>query len=85
MPDFADRVTQLCSGLSIGLEVRAQNAVQVFRQTVGPWDVGMAQKLYPETIRAKYGRDRIMNAVHCTDLPEDGIGECEYIFELMRQ
>lgn len=85
VPDFAERVTQLCSGLSIGLEVRAQNAVHVFRQTAGPWDVEMAQKLFPDTIRAKYGHDRIMNAVHCTDLPEDGVSECEYIFELMCQ
>ena len=29
----------------------------------------------PDTIRAKFGKDRINNALHATDLPEDGVLE----------
>ena len=84
LPDFNDHVTQLCGGLSIGIEVRAQDAVQVFRQTAGPWEVEMAKKLQPDSIRGRYGEDFVRKGVHCTDLPEDGVTECEYIFDLMR-
>lgn len=70
-------------GVSVALEVRAQNAVETFRQSVGPWDVEMARELRPTTIRGKYGVDRVKNAVHCTDLPQDGQSECEYCFKLM--
>jgi nucleoside-diphosphate kinase len=83
VPDFAERVSQLCAGVSIGLEIRASDAVSVFRQTAGPWDVSMAKHLRPSTIRGQFGVDNIRCAVHCTDLPEDGVPECQYIFEIM--
>ena len=40
VPEYSDHVQQLCSGLVVALEVRAESAVQVFRQTAGPWDTG---------------------------------------------
>jgi nucleoside-diphosphate kinase len=82
-PEYPDHVLQLCSGLSIALEIRAQQAVETFRITAGPWDVDMARELRPDTIRGKYGVDRILNAVHCTDLPDDAELECEYVFKLL--
>lgn len=38
-------------------------------------DPEVARLIKPNTIRAKFGIDRTRNAVHCTDLPEDGILE----------
>ena len=35
--------------------------------------------------RAKFGHDRVRNAVHCTDMPEDGILEVKYFFEILQQ
>ena len=35
----------------------------------------IARHLRPRTIRAKFGKDKIKNAVHCTDLPDDGMLE----------
>lgn len=84
VPEYKDHVAQLCIGTSIGIEVRAINAVDTFRVTAGPWDVDFAKELKPNTIRALYGVDKIRNAVHCTDLPTDGVSECEYIFNLMQ-
>ena len=34
--------------------------------------------------RAKYGHDRVRNAVHCTDMPEDGVLEVKYFFEILQ-
>ena len=51
--------------------------------TAGPWDVEMAKELRPDSLRARFGEDRIRNAVHCTDLPEDAQLECEYCFQLL--
>jgi nucleoside-diphosphate kinase len=83
VPEYSDHVVQLCSGMSIALEIRAQQAVETFRVTAGPWDVDMAKELRPDSIRGKYGIDRILNAVHCTDLPDDAELECEYCFRLL--
>ena len=49
----------------------------------GPWDIDMAKELRPESIRAKFGFDKVRSAVHCTDLPADGVTECEYCFNLL--
>ena len=34
--------------------------------------------------RAKFGQDRVRNAIHCTDLAEDGVVECEYFFNILQ-
>lgn len=83
VPEYGDHVVQFCSGMSIALEIRAQQAVETFRVTAGPWDVDMAKELRPTSIRGKFGVDRILNGVHCTDLPDDAELECEYCFRLL--
>jgi nucleoside-diphosphate kinase len=83
LPEYSEYVIQLSTGLSIALEVRAENAVQTFRMTAGPWDTSMAKELYPNSLRGKFAIDNIRNAVHCTDLTQDAIMECEYIFNIL--
>ena len=51
---------------------------------MGPYDPVIAQHLKPDTLRAKFGESRVKNAVHCTDLPEDGSLECQYFFDIMQ-
>ena len=38
---------------------------------MGPHEVEIAKHIRPQTLRAKFGKDKVKNAVHCTDLPED--------------
>lgn len=57
--------------------------VEKFRAHAGPWDVNMAKELYSETIRARFGRNRLQNAIHCTDLPKDGVIEVEFFFTIL--
>lgn len=62
------------------MEVRQENVVSTFRELCGPHDPEIARNLRPNTIRAKFGTDRVKNAVHCTDLPEDGVLEVFYSY-----
>lgn len=81
--EYGSMVAELTSGPCIALEVRARDAPNVFRRFVGPTDPEIARHLRPNTLRAKFGKNKIQNAVHCTDLPEDGILEVEYFFKIL--
>lgn len=83
LPEYFDMVMQLCQGPCLVLEVRQEDAVNSFRKLVGPHDPEVAKHLRPNTLRAQYGHDRVRNGVHCTDLPEDGLLEVEYFFNIL--
>lgn len=83
VPEYGDHIVELCGGMCVAMELRAQDAVRTFRQTAGPWDVEMAKELRPHTIRGIYGSDRVRNVVHCTDLESDAVSECEYVFKIL--
>ncbi len=86
--EYTGMVAQLASGPCIAIEVRGDyDTVGRLRALCGPIDVEIAQALRPHTIRAKYGKKdkRELNAVHCTDLPDDGVLESHYFFETLNQ
>ena len=72
VPEFTGITEHMTTGPCIVLEVRQENAVKAFRDLAGPSDPEIAKNLRPNTLRARFGTDKIKNAVHCTDLPEDG-------------
>mmetsp|Transcript_21503 Transcript_21503/g.54930 ORF Transcript_21503/g.54930 Transcript_21503/m.54930 type:complete len:341 (-) Transcript_21503:116-1138(-) len=81
---YSAMITELASGVCIVLEVRGEGEpVLKLRELCGPYDVEIAKHLRPGTIRANLGRDNVHNAVHCTDLPEDGILESQYFFSIL--
>jgi nucleoside-diphosphate kinase len=45
----------------------------------------MAKTVRGKSIRAVYGKDKGRNAVHCTDLEEDGVLEVEYFFNILQK
>jgi ribonucleoside-triphosphate reductase len=59
------------------------DVVNKIRALVGPHDPEIAKVLRQKSLRAIFGVDRVRNVCHCTDLPEDGVLECQYMFELM--
>jgi nucleoside-diphosphate kinase len=83
LPEYHDMVSQLSAGACLVMEVRQEDAVNSFRKLVGPHDPEVAKHLRPNTLRAKHGLDRVRNAIHCTDLPEDGLLEVEYFFNIL--
>ncbi|XP_046383414.1 nucleoside diphosphate kinase 7 isoform X2 [Ischnura elegans] len=89
IPEHNGMVGQLMSGPSVALEIKhpscksQEEIVSKFRLLVGPSDPEIARELRPQSIRAKYGATKVKNAVHCTDLPEDGSLEVEYFFKIL--
>ena len=75
-------IEQLLSGTVIVLQIQClhENAFTEFRDFIGPKDPEIAKYIRPHTLRAKYGVDRIKNAIHCTDLKEDGNLESKFFF-----
>lgn len=86
VPHFNETVDHFTTGPCIAMELTSphtEDIVSKFREVAGPWDVEMAKELKPQTIRAKFGIDRIRNAIHCTDLVDDGVLESEYFFDIL--
>merc|ERR1712032_320877 len=63
LPEYHDMVKQLCSGPIIVMEMRQENAVDSFRAIVGPHDPEVARHLRPNTLRARFGKDRVQNGI----------------------
>ena len=79
-------VLALAPGGSIQFNEHCPNIVEALRQVCGtPHDPEVCRVLYPESLRAKYGGlTPEENAVHCSDLEEDGVLEVEYFFSLIQ-
>ena len=80
LPEYSSMIDAIVCGPIIALEVRQNDCVNKLRTLVGPHDPDIAKALRPNTIRAKFGQNTVNNAVHCTDLEEDAVIECDYIF-----
>ncbi|KAI9909447.1 hypothetical protein PsorP6_015027 [Peronosclerospora sorghi] len=86
VPHFHESVDHFTSGPCLAMELVGCNTNDVvarFRASAGPWDAQMAKELQPQTLRAMFGHDRVRNAVHCTDLAEDGVLESRYFFDIL--
>mmetsp|Transcript_12765 Transcript_12765/g.44718 ORF Transcript_12765/g.44718 Transcript_12765/m.44718 type:complete len:344 (-) Transcript_12765:148-1179(-) len=83
VPEYHSDCEELAGGRFLVIELSGENAVNRFREVAGPHDVEMARKIRPESLRARFGESRIKNAVHATDLDEDGELESEYFFRIL--
>ena len=81
--EYSSMVEELTSGPCIAMEITGEDAHATFRRLVGPSDPEIARQLRPDTLRARYGQDKIKNALHCTDLPDDSVLEVEYFFKIL--
>ena len=81
--EYGEMVRELCSGTCVAMEISGDDVHERFRKLVGPVDPEIARHLRPQTLRAKYGIDKIRNGVHCTDLAEDALLEVEYFFKII--
>ncbi|KAG6976407.1 hypothetical protein JG688_00001381 [Phytophthora aleatoria] len=78
---YHEMLKYMCSSPCLALQVRGEDVVRRFREFCGPFDVQVAKTLRPDSLRAKFGRSTIYNALHCTDCPEDGVLECQFVFK----
>ena len=85
VPEYKKLVEHVSSGPCWAIELKAEDSVAAFRAVCGTHDPEVCRVLFPNSIRAQYGKDRALNAVHCTDLPEESGLEAEFWFTLMLQ
>jgi len=87
VPECNDWVEELVAGKLVALQVSfssdPHNTVLKLRELCGAHDPEVAQHLHPHSLRAQHGVSKVKNAVHCTDLPEDGPLEVDYFFTIL--
>ncbi|XP_058116097.1 nucleoside diphosphate kinase 7 [Anopheles coustani] len=88
VPEYESMVMQMISGDCVALEITNKydescSTYQSFRDFCGPICPEAAKITRPHTLRAMFGKNKVMNAVHCTDLEEDTSLELEYIFKFL--
>jgi nucleoside-diphosphate kinase len=89
LPSYSQSIQHLTTGPVLALLISGGSAasggscVESFRALCGPLEPELGRILEPNSLRAKYGLDLVHNAVHCTDLEEDGELETRYIFETL--
>jgi nucleoside-diphosphate kinase len=76
-PFFGELVEFMTSGPSIVLALEKDDAVQSWRDLMGPTDSTKAPK---GTIRGDFGKNVGENAVHGSDSPENARIELSYFF-----
>ncbi len=85
LPEYGRMLDSLIIGPSVAIEIAGgSDIVEKFRELCGPHDPQIANTLRKGTIRANFGLDRVRNAIHCTDLAEDGVLESEYFFKVLQ-
>lgn len=65
------------------VEYADYSVVETFRELCGPLKPEVAKAIRPNSLRALFGVDNNRNAVHCTDLAEDGAMEARYVFRTL--
>jgi len=76
-PFFGELVEFMTSGPSVVMALEKDNAVQTWRDLMGPTDSTKAPK---GTIRGDFGKSIGENAVHGSDSPENAKIELSYFF-----
>jgi nucleoside-diphosphate kinase len=88
-PDYSSMIESMVCGPLLALTISSKNSyenediVNSFRDFCGPNNPELARILRPKSLRAAFGETIVRNAVHCTDLPEDGEMECRYFFDTL--
>eukprot|EP00192_Tetraselmis_astigmatica_P010881 CAMPEP_0117657936 /NCGR_PEP_ID=MMETSP0804-20121206/5595_1 /TAXON_ID=1074897 /ORGANISM="Tetraselmis astigmatica, Strain CCMP880" /LENGTH=364 /DNA_ID=CAMNT_0005464421 /DNA_START=241 /DNA_END=1331 /DNA_ORIENTATION=+ len=73
--EFTAMVDELAKGPLVAFEVADPDGAdpcEPFRELCGPADPEIARVLRPASLRARFGDAKVTNALHCTDLSEDG-------------
>lgn len=82
--EYSELTMDLASGPLVAVEVQGgPGCVSRLRELCGPHDVEIARALRPNTLRSRYGVNNVQNAVHCTDLEEDGALESQFFFDIV--
>ncbi|XP_052812769.1 thioredoxin domain-containing protein 6-like isoform X13 [Mya arenaria] len=81
---FPDLVTYMtrspCIVMAITKGKTGDNIIKEFRELIGPTEVEEAKEQAPESLRAKFGGEKYMNAVHGSDSSDTAARELAFFF-----
>ncbi|KAJ3074881.1 Thioredoxin domain-containing protein 3 [Podochytrium sp. JEL0797] len=79
--DYYERLVDYISCAPVlALEIAKENAIQAWRDVVGPRDPKDARSDHPKSLRGLYGQDRLINTFHASDGPVSAARELAYLF-----
>ncbi|KAH9512371.1 Nucleoside diphosphate kinase 7 [Bulinus truncatus] len=73
-------VKYISSGPIVALEIVGENAISRFKELVGPTDPSVARSAAASSLRARFGKDSMHNAVHASESPEKAARDIEFFF-----
>nr|XP_021139909.1 thioredoxin domain-containing protein 3 isoform X2 [Columba livia] len=77
---FGDLLSSMTEGPSVIMVLSKENAVEEWRQLMGPTDPEEAKNISPESIRAQFAQDILSNAVHGSSTKQQALENIQYIF-----
>ena len=89
VPEYVHACEELTAGPALALELAprgggGESAVQLLRDAAGPSDPELGRVLRPASLRARFGVDKVKNALHVTDLEGDAPIEVDFFFHTGR-
>ncbi len=79
-PFFDNLVSFITSDVVVGMELVAENAIEKWRQVIGPTSTDAAKREAPHSLRALFGTDNTKNAVHGSDSSGSAKRETAFFF-----
>ncbi|KAK2188196.1 hypothetical protein NP493_140g00039 [Ridgeia piscesae] len=84
-PYYQDLVDRMSSGPLLALALARDDAVQGWRDLLGPKEVKIAKEEAPESFRAQFSaEDDVINPIHGSDNPEHAQQELNYFFPMQK-
>lgn len=82
---FPSLIDFMTSGPVLAMVLEKPNAVAEWRSLIGPTDSQQARLDAPDSIRARYGRNKQNNCVHGSDSQEAAAREISFFFDEYHQ
>ena len=86
LPEYGLLVEEMKNGNLIAIVVKGElQTIQTMRNMCGPNDPQIAKAIRTESLRSRFGKNKVQNGIHCTDLEDDALLESEFFFSVMQK
>ncbi|XP_015274697.1 PREDICTED: thioredoxin domain-containing protein 3 [Gekko japonicus] len=79
-PFYQHLVDYMSKGPSMVMILTKENAVEDWRKLMGPTDPERAKQIDPNSLRARFAKDILSNAVHGSSNPDHALKSIEFVF-----